>query len=199
MRDDTLIVSATYDDSYREWYDMLPEPKIRVSTADGGHPSGAFVNAFRFDRQKHHSYLFLQDSLEPTYPAPASLFRMEADAAAMQGKHYPVVGWARFPMFFDTPEQQAKVVNQYPYVPKPEYGIFGPILWVERKVMERLDKFGRFPATPENKMDAQGTERAWAYAFAAVGAPITFLHDWDNDFLASGQAAPFRKVFAGRQ
>ena len=35
MRDETLIVSATYDDSYPEWFEALPEPKVRVSTAGG--------------------------------------------------------------------------------------------------------------------------------------------------------------------
>jgi len=64
-RDDTLIVSATYDDSYAAWYDALPEPKVRVSTAEGGHPSQAFIRAFRGDRKRHRAYLFLQDSLEP--------------------------------------------------------------------------------------------------------------------------------------
>ena len=44
--DQTLIVSATYDDSYPEWFEKLPEPKVRVSTAGGGHPSQAFINAF---------------------------------------------------------------------------------------------------------------------------------------------------------
>lgn len=195
-RDDTLIVSATYDDSYRDWYDALPEPKVRVSTADGGHPSAAFINAYRFDRQRHRAYLFLQDSLEPTYPAPASLFEMEAKKP---GNDLQVVAWARFPMQWDSVEQQAKVVGQYPYMAAPDYGIFGPIFWVERKVMEKMDKYNRFPATPQDKMDAQGTERAWAFAFKCIGVPVGHLHDWSNEFLTSGDAAPFRKVFAGRQ
>lgn len=195
--DETLIVSATYDDSHPEWFDMLPEPKVRWSTAEGGHPSQALIRAYRADRQRHRAYLLLQDSLEPTFPAPASLFEMEAGKPG--GGNPPVVGWARFPLAFDTPEQEEKVKRQYPYVAPPQYGIFGPIFWVERKVMERLDKLGRFPAAPESKMDAQGTERAWAFAFALLGIKPAFLHDWSNEFLASGDAAPFRKVFAGRQ
>jgi hypothetical protein len=194
VRNETLIVSATYDDSYPEWYDALPQPKVRWSTAEGGHPSQALIRAFRADHHRHRAYLLLQDSLEPLDANPAALF--EQAAVDMRT---PVVGWARFPMFFDEPEQELKVTQQYPWVKRPAHGIFGPIFWVERKVMERLDKMGRFPKAPENKMDAQGTERAWAYAFQALGIEPRFLHDWSNEFLASGEATPFRKVFADRK
>ena len=193
-RDDTLIVSATYDDAYPEWFEKLPEPKVRVSTAGGGHPSQAFINAFRDDRRRHRAYLFLQDSLEPLTDNPALPFE---ECAAK--RRADAVGWARFPMFFDDPEQEHRVVNQYAWVKQPQYGIFGPIFWCTRKTMERLEKNFRFPLAPENKMDAQGTERAWAFAFAAVAAKVEFLHNWDNEFLTSGDALPFRKVFAGRQ
>ena len=165
-----------------------------MSTAGGGHPSQAFINAFRDDRRRHRAYLFLQDSLEPTTLDPA--FPFEECAAKRRAD---AVGWARFPMFFDDPEQEHRVVNQYAWVKQPQYGIFGPIFWCTRKTMERLEKNFRFPLAPENKMDAQGTERAWAFAFAAVAAKVEFLHNWDNEFLTSGDALPFRKVFAGRQ
>jgi len=193
-RDDTLIVSATYDDSYPEWFEELREPKVRVSTAGGGHPSQAFINAFRDDRRRHRAYLFIQDSLEPMMDDVTGLFEECA-----RKRRADVVGWARFPMFFDSPEQEHRVTNQYAWVHRPAYGVFGPIFWATRKTMERLEKNYRFPLAPENKMDAQGTERAWAYAFAAVAARVEFLHDWSNEFLTSGDALPFRKVFAGRQ
>ena len=119
------------------------------------------------------------------------------DAANAKGT--PVCGWASFPLFFDNAEQESKVVYQYPSVKRPEHGIFGPIFWVERKTMEALDRYGRFPATPESKMDAQGTERAWAFAFSALGITPTFLHEWSNEFVQSGDAYPFRKFFADRQ
>ncbi len=187
MNDDTLIVSATYDDSHRDWYDLLPEPKVRVSTAAGGHPSKALIDTFRFG-PKYHSYLLLQDTLEPV-----------ADVVApFRDKGAPVVAWARFPLFFDTSLQKEEVERQYPYV-FPSYGIFGPVFYAEHKVLSRLDRMGRFPAHPADKMAAQGTERAWAYAFALLGVPVAHLWDWSNEFLASGDALPFRKVFGARQ
>src|SRR6187399_1825234 len=137
MRDSTLVVSATYDDSYPEWYLGLPDPKIRWSTAEGGHPSQAFVRAYRADYQRHRAYLFLQDSLEPLFDNVTAPFE---DAAVEQ--RVPVVAWARFPLFFDTPDQRALVEQQYPNQPAPDYGIFGPIFWAERRAMEKLEKFG---------------------------------------------------------
>jgi hypothetical protein len=190
----TLIVSATYDDRHPDWYAALPEPKLRQSTAEGGHPSQALIRAYRFDRKRHHAYLLLQDSLEPLGDLVAAPFEDAANAAGT-----PVCGWAKFPMFFDNAEQESRVRKQYAQTLTPEHGIFGPIFWVERKAMERLDKYNLFPRTPESKMDAQGTERAWAFAFAALGIKPAFLWDWSNEFLTSGDAYPFRKVFGGRQ
>ncbi len=193
MREQTLIVSATYDDSHPDWFERLPEPKARISTFDGGHPSQALIRAFRFDRQRHDSYLLLQDTLEPLVEDVVTPFREKS-----KGNTIPVA-WARFPLFFDTPEQKDRVEKQYPHMAPPEHGIFGPIFYVPRKVLERLDRFHRLPKTPESKMDAQGTERAWAYAFALLGITPAHLHDWSNEHVASGDALPFRKVFAGRQ
>jgi len=187
----TLIVSATFDGSNPDWYDALPEPKVRVSTEHGGHPSQALVDTYRFG-PKHDSYLLLQDSLEPVGDVVAPF---QAKAAK---ERTPAVGWASFPLFFDSPAQEVWVTRQYPYV-KPTHGIFGPIFYVERKALEKLDKLGRFPKAPPDKLMAQGTERAWAYAFALLGIVPAFLHEWSNDFLASGDALPFRKHFAGRQ
>jgi hypothetical protein len=189
----TLIVSATYDDSYPVWYERLPSPKIRVSTAEGGHPSAAFINAYRFDRDRHRSFLFLQDSLEPMVEDVVAPFTEYAER-----KRVPVVGWAGFPLFFDDAEQQHQVESQYPYVPRPATGIFGPIFYAERKALERLDRLGRFPKRPNDRAEAQGTERAWAYAFACVGIQVGYLHPWSNEFVSSGDALPFRKVFMGR-
>ena len=202
MRDSTLIVSATYDDLNPDWYAALPEPKVRWSTAEGGHPSQALIRAYREDHRRHRAYLLLQDSLEPMVQDVVTPFE-EAAKSFNNGRGTPVVGWANFdltsPRSWDSAEQKAHVERQYPYIPTPAFGIFGPIFWVERKVLERLDKIGRFPATPQDKMDAQGTERAWAYAFALIGITPTFLHPWSNEFLKSGDALPFKKHFAGRK
>ena len=114
-------------------------------------------------------------------------------------KGTPAVAWARFPLFFDNPEQNGWVEHQYPFVKPPDHGIFGPVFYVERKVLVKLDKMGRLPKKPLNKNEANGTERAWAYALALIGISPAYLHEWSEPFLASGDALPFRKVYAGRQ
>ena len=190
----TLIVSASYDGSYPEWYDALPDPKLRADTsAHGGYVSGALIDAYRFGK-KHDAYLVVQDSMEPLIDLVHAPFEDEAEL-----KRTPVVGWARFPMFFDNPEQQQWVEAQYPYVDRPEFGIFGPVFYIEWKVLYRLDRIGRLPRKPRNKNEANGTERAWAYALAALGVRPAFLHDWSEEYLSSGDALPFKKVYVGRQ
>jgi hypothetical protein len=192
-RSGTLIISATYDDSHRDWYDRLPEPKVRVSTAEGGHPSKALIDTFRWGK-KHDAYLLLQDTLEPLVEDVVAPF-VDAAEKAKTG----AAAWAGFPMFFDTPDQKHWVVEQYQQVEEPKLGVFGPIFWVTRKNLERLEKLYRLPKHPADKLQAQGTERAWAYALGMIGQTPAFLHPWSNEHLASGEALPFRKVFAGRQ
>lgn len=190
----TLIVSASYDGSYPEWYDALPDPKVRVDTSvHGGYVSGALIDTFRFG-PKADAYLVVQDTMEPLIDLVAAPFEDMAEE-----KSTSAVAWARFPMFFDSPEQEMRVLQQYPYVERPSHGIFGPVFWVERKTLEQMDKYGRFPKAPENKEHANGTERAWAYAFAAFGIKPAFLQEWSEAHLSSGDALPFRKVYAGRQ
>jgi hypothetical protein len=190
----TLIVSASYDDSHRDWYERLPEPKVRVDTSKhGGYVSGALIDTYRFG-PKADSYLVIQDTMEPLTDDPAAPFREAAEKTGV-----PVVAWARFPFFFDNGEQQGWVAVQYPWILEPEHGIFGPVFYITRKVMDRLDKLGRFPKAPTNKNEANGTERAWAFALKAIGITPAYLHEWSEPFLASGNALPFRKVYAGRQ
>jgi hypothetical protein len=190
----TLIVSASYDGSHQDWYDALPEPKVRVDTSiHGGYVSGALIDTYRFG-PKADAYLVVQDTMEPLIDLVAAPFEDAAEEQRTQA-----VAWARFPMFFDNGEQTAWVQNQYPQMADPSHGIFGPVFYVERKVLERLDKYGRLPKKPTNKNEANGTERAWAFALAAVGVKPGFLHEWSEAFLTSGDALPFRKVYAGRQ
>lgn len=199
MRDQTLIVSATYDDSYPEWFERLPEPKVRVSTKEGGHPTKAFIDTYRFDQKKHHSYLFIQDSMEPLVEDVVAPFRSVSEKV-ISGYRPMVVAWGFFSMKFDTPEQKQRVTKQYTAPVYPPYGIFGPAFFAERKAMEKLDRLNMFPWIPETKMDAMATERAWAVAFYLAGVPMSTLgymtHEGDR---LVPEDKTFRKVFGGRQ
>lgn len=190
----TLIVSASFDGSHEDWYDALPNPKVRVDTSQhGGYVSGALIDTYRFG-PKADSYLVVQDTMEPLFDRVVDPF---LDAAEAQKT--PAVAWARFPMFFDNGAQEHWVKQQYQQMLNPEHGIFGPVFYVERKVLEKLDKLGRLPKKPTNKNEANGTERAWSFALALLGIKPGYLHEWSEEFLTSGDALPFRKVYAGRQ
>lgn len=159
-----------------------------MDTSAGGHPSAAYVNAYR----KHyaHSYLFIQDSLEG-----------HGDVVApFRERERPIVGWGSFPLFFDNVEQANWVAAQYPH-PWPTHGIFGPIFYATRKAMKRLDDRNLFPRTPPNRLMAQGTERAWAIAFYKAGYGVDFLGPCVTDG-TSPRLFPehpvFTKTFAAR-
>jgi len=57
---------------------------------------------------------------------------------------------------------------------------------------------GLFPTTPQDKLQAQGTERAWAWAFKQAGLPVVSMDMWDKSRMESGQYPVFRKVWGGR-
>ena len=186
---DTLIVVAAVDDRFKHNIQALKERHgslvVREDTSMGGHPSAAFIRAYH-KNPEFDSYLFLQDSLEPTASDVVAPFKF-ADAE--------VVGWARFPMFFDNEYQQEWVLRQG-FTVQPLYGIFGPIFYATRAAMERAEMW--FPRTPRNRLEAQGTERAWAFTFQQAGDKPVFLHEWSNQHLSSGDAYPFKKTFALR-
>lgn len=184
----TLIVVAAVDDRFEDNIEKLrrgPHPVLRSDTSMGGHPSAAFIREYHRNPQ-FDSYLFLQDSLEPTATDVVAPFKF-ADAE--------VVGWARFPMFFDNEYQQRWVLDQG-FTVQPLWGIFGPIFYATRAAMERAEMW--FPRTPRNRLEAQGTERAWAFTFQQAGDKPVFLHEWSNEHLSSGDAYPFKKTFALR-
>jgi hypothetical protein len=102
-----------------------------------------------------------------------------------------------FGLFYDDHDQQKWVESQYP-PPYPAQGFFGPIFYATQDAMRTLDEQNLFPATPESRHQAQGTERAWCVAFHTAGVPWSWLGHWDNGLMASGEYPVFKKTFAGR-
>lgn len=189
----TLVVVAAvdnrFDDNVRMLDDRAGKCFLRADTSMGGHPSAAFIRAYH--RYDHDAYLFLQDSL---YPLVSDYIQPFAGMAEATGAG--VVGWARFPLpMFDGEWQKQWVEDQYPPEVRPQWGIFGPIFYAKRKAMEDAELW--FPRTPRSRLEAQGTERAWAYCFEAAHVPVAFLGDWSNDRLKNFDPI-FRKTFAGR-
>lgn len=185
--DRTLIVVAAKDDAFSHHYDSFGGGTIRVvSTYEGGHPSKAFIDAYRA-HPDYTSYLFVQDSCAGIVDDVVEPFRGRGE----------VVAWASFPFFYDNEEQAVWVNDQYPGQEAPQKGIFGPIFYASREAMETVEPY--FPETPPDKLMAQGTERAWAVAFKKVGIEVEALYDHDRGQMQEGLCPPFRKVFADRQ
>lgn len=191
MPSDTLIVVAAYDDTFTDNLDTFKGGEIAVmDTSGGGHPSGAYVCAYR-ENPDYGAYLFLQDSLRAEVPDCVEPFR-KAQA--------PVVAWAFFTLFFDDDEQYRWVRSKY-QGELPPVGIFGPIFYATRGAMRTLDRRNLFPRTPKDKLMAQGTERAWACAFHEAGLTMKALGPCVTDGISPRlfpQDRTFTKTFAGR-
>ena len=191
MKTDTLIVVAAYDDSFKENLETLKGGDVVVmDTSGGGHPSKAFIDAYR--RHYYRSYLFLQDSLRAN---------VEDCTAPFKENGCDVVAWGTFPMFFDDQHQGAWVMNQYPGPTMPRRGIFGPIFYATRQALQKIERKKLLPLPPPNRLMAQGTERAWSFACDRARITLGTLGDCITDgesprLFPSDQT--FTKTFAGR-
>ncbi len=186
-----IVVVAAFDNTYIDsCLESLGDryQVVVMDTSSGGHPSGAYVRAYR--EHPADNYLFIQDSMRAITDDVMAPFREKMPELG-------AVAWGHFGLFFDTQEQAEWVDSQYS-CPMPEYGIFGPVFYTNRASMELLDSKGLFPKTPENKLQAQGTERAWAFAFKQADLPVESLGFWDKGRMERGEHQPFSKVWGGR-
>lgn len=186
---DTLVVVAAHGDDYlSNWEGDMLYDVVMWDTSEGGHPTRAYIEAFRQYRDRYQSFMFVQDSMRPTDRRYLQQFRIDR----------PVVAWCTFPgMMWDSDGQAEWVRTQYPDQLEPANGIFGPVFYATRDAMQQAEP--HFPATPRTKLEAQGTERAWAYCFQAAGVPVFGLYTFDVTPMQNGDYAPFVKVFANRQ
>lgn len=147
---------------------------------DGGHPTGAY--RWAYENTSADEFLFIQDSMTCLEdPLPWFL-----DQAPSLG----AVAWAKFPIQWDGGGQRETVEFRYPGV-SPGFGIFGPIFYTTRTALNEL----KLPEVPTTRLEAQGSEREWAYAFTAAGLEVAGP-EWNSDQMT--RWGPFRKVFAAR-
>lgn len=162
----------------------VPEADV---TLPGGHPTAAY--RWAYDHWPTDRYLFIQDSMLALKSDVTTWFReqMPADVGA--------VAWGKFPEQWDNTEQRHEVEAQYPGI-KPGWGILGPIFYASRAALDVLAASALFPRVPETRLQAQGTERGWAYAFTAAGIPVAGP-TWEPERMKL-EWGPFRKVWANR-
>lgn len=189
-----VVVAAHGPDFRQQCADSLAAVEhIVVDTgpdgpAPGRHPTGAYLWAYR--NTDADAWLFIQDSMTAIVPDPLPWFRDQ-----MPDTGLGAVAWGQFAMAYDTFEQQQWVEAQYPDS-RPPRGIMGPIFYTTRDTLDLLDSKNLLPMEPDGRIQAQGTERAWALAFHAAGLPVVGPM-WDHGAMRIG-FGPFRKVWAAR-
>jgi hypothetical protein len=198
---ETLVVVAAVDNRFDDNVEKIRERSkafVRMDTSGGGYPPWAYISAY-LQYPEYDSYLFLQDSMEPIADNIVAPFRQE---------NKPVVAWATFPLnedgrgIWDGDEQFQWVARQYfPHTQStrdfPRRGIFGPVFYATRAAMDAARPY--FPKYPTNRIEYQGTERAWPVAFMLAGVEVGSLGKWEQLGLEQGNPhPPFRKTFAVR-
>lgn len=155
---------------------------------DGGYSTGVYLWAYE-QYAAYDRFLFMQDSMT-TLADPLPWFRN-------QWRDNGASCWALFPMQWDNAEQVRRVTTAYPGV-SPASGIFGPVFYTDRASLDLLARRQLLPARPTSRLDAQETERSWAFALAAAGMPVVGP-DWDVGVMQSETGlGPFRKTWAAR-
>lgn len=197
---DLIVVAVHGEDWWPQCVASLGEGAPYQLWDTGSYPTGKYLGLYEyvvageFPPGYEHirdadRFLFLQDSMTALTPDYLRWFRdqMLSDLCA--------VAWGRFPMQWDTHEQKARVEARYGG-PGPEHGIFGPVFYTTRAALDVLAEKDLLPRVPTTRLEAQGTERAWAYAFARAGIPVVGPL-WDPDAMKTG-FGPFKKVWAAR-
>lgn len=85
-----------------------------------------------------------------------------------------VVGWLRFPMFFDNHGQQHYLSQYYDMGNLPDYGLFGPIFYAKRSALDKIT----WPVC-ETLEQAHAAERGLAIAFHQAGVKVEYDDDYD--------------------
>jgi hypothetical protein len=188
-----LVVVAAYDKEYIQGcLDSLGKKHkvVVIDTSKGGYPTWGYIRAFR--RYKAHNYLFIQDTM---LAKDADYLQSFIDKRPRNG----AVAWCLFHMGFDSGDQTDYAHSLYAENP-PEYGIFGPVFYISRKALLELEYKGLLPPKPTNKMEAQTSERLWAWALQNAGMELTSVGGlWDHDAMQRGDYPVFKKVFANRK
>lgn len=187
-----LIVVAAHGPDFRQHcatslagvdHIVLDTDEIRPNS----HPTAVY--RWAYENTDADRFLFVQDCMVALTPDPCAWFReqLPPDGGA--------VAWGRFHLAWDAPEQRQWVEDQYPGQ-TVDYGIMGPIFYTTRASLDVLAQRELLPEIPNGRLQAQGTERAWAYAYAAAGLPVVGplwnMHQMQHGFNG------WRKTWAGR-
>jgi hypothetical protein len=189
QRLDTVTVVAKHgNEYYPACRESLGHLYLVATVERGNYPTGAYLDAYN-ELTQFDNFLFIQDSMVALVPDYVAWFREQMPELG-------AVAWGKFAFGFDNSAQREQLERKY-QGPVPEFGLFGPIFFTNRASLDLLKEKDLLPPVPTNKLEAQGSERAWAMAFHAAGLPL-MGPTWDKLLMEQG-LGPFKKTFANRQ
>jgi len=141
-----------------------PYPVRLVDTTEGGRDVGALLRCYK-ENPNFDYYFLMHDSMVVKRPDFINdFFKLGGDVNC----------WLKFPMFYDYPNQKA-YIEAILGSSEAEFGIFGPIMLIPRKVITRVIDEGFYPPIPRDKNEQCGWERGWAVLFELMGLKVEFI------------------------
>jgi hypothetical protein len=137
----------------------------------GGFCVAAYEHAYRKNRAKYDSFLFLHDSMLVKDRDFLEVFQSRGD----------VVAWIGFRMDMDSATREY-LKSFYGACDAPT-GIFGPIFYATRHAMDTMTEKHLSPPHPRNRFELAAAERAYGIAFHRSGFVVKYLEEYDNERL----------------
>lgn len=138
---------------------------ITLYERKGGRTTGAYLSAYRNFPADY--YMFMQDSMRVKCPGWLEEFHSRMyppDTIRPVG----CVPWLGFDIKRSTPEEMDWAIATIGKV-QCMRGIFGPVFYTSRTVLDKLKELSLLPRIPKEKVHECGNERAWAMAFEKAG------------------------------
>jgi hypothetical protein len=133
-----------------------------VTTPYAGYDTGAYLYTYRNYSDK--DYIFLQDSMT-----------IKNKDWLQKISQRDVTCLFTIPMICDNDSQYQWLNDHFPNTPCNE-GIFGPIFYTTKEVLDRANEKHLLEAIPTNKSQQQGYERAWGIIFSTIKAKVNSLY-----------------------
>lgn len=160
-----IVDTGSTEPEFIHYLDSLDTSKYIIHKQLGGYDTGAYIYAY--NTYNEAEYIFMHDSMEV-------LSNTWVDEFTACNKD--VCYYSAFDLFFDSPEHFDWVVNKGIYTPRTTHGIFGPIFYIKRTVLDAISiKFDLNSVIPLNKIEQQIMERGWAMMIDSVTQSRTWL------------------------
>ena len=172
-----VVDTQSSDQEYWEWVQKLPTQtslKVKVTqTPYAGRDTGAIVWAYR--NFPADEYMFLHDTLIVKEVGWLDKFREVMPELG-------VVAWKYFDYEWYNDQATADfVMNAIGYNDNHKIGIFGPIMYTNRKTLDLFESKKLLEAIPTCKAEMQAMELGWVAICYAAKVPLLALYKHNHD------------------